>query len=574
MKIYLGEQAVGLGSYVEVGNGENLDDELFIQDDLIDSLTEKLKKKGAGLILPELSNPASADKIIEGYQAVDGEGKLITGTSKAVETEDATATADKILKGEIAYVKGEKITGMSTAVETEDATATEADIVSGKTAYVNGKKVTGAYSGTEINGIIERYKVYAGESISAGDFVSYLNGTPEIGSSILVANSNSNGSTFSAVALTDNKVFIAFSGSQTELYGKVCTIDGKTITAGATKTINGSYGSAMGLSVTKLTDTKVFIAHSANTAYDVCGTVCTISGSTITSGSKITIYTNSSYQVGMNVNVCTLSENSVFITFPYSNRTLYAAVCTISGTTITAGTIAQIASTTNSGWYGKIVPLSSNKVFIAYTQETTTLNSTYSLQCAVCTINGTKITKNTDTQLNTEIRMYQTRDIVLLNSNKVFIVSSNNPSDSTCYGIVCGVNSDNTVTYGDLIQLNTSKCDYINAVLLSGNRIFIAYKDATTDDVYYTVCIVDGNSFAVGEHKILDESYPCYITIDATLVAEDKVFVGYGYDEDYCYLRGIIISLASGLTSYTSGIFGIAKESGTGGDTIEVYVPN
>lgn len=90
---------------------------------------------------------AQPEDVVVGKTFTSVAGAVVTGTyapTSGLDTSDATATADTILSGKTAYVKGSKVTGTCTYdADTSDATAAASDIASGKTAYVNGTKITG-----------------------------------------------------------------------------------------------------------------------------------------------------------------------------------------------------------------------------------------------------------------------------------------------------------------------------------------------------------------------------------------------------------------------------------------------
>ena len=79
--------------------------------------------------------------IPKGYH--DGNGKI--QVSSLAEVTPGTATANKLLHGETAWVNGVQITGemYQYVTDASDTTATEYDIREGKTAYIQGHKVTG-----------------------------------------------------------------------------------------------------------------------------------------------------------------------------------------------------------------------------------------------------------------------------------------------------------------------------------------------------------------------------------------------------------------------------------------------
>lgn len=60
----------------------SIDTELETQDDLIAQLQSAVDglPEAGGVELPDLLNPATSDEILEGYEAVDGNGNLLVGT--------------------------------------------------------------------------------------------------------------------------------------------------------------------------------------------------------------------------------------------------------------------------------------------------------------------------------------------------------------------------------------------------------------------------------------------------------------------------------------------------------------
>ena len=285
----------------------------------------------------------------------------------------------------------------------------------------------GVKGGLDINGIIEDYYVYAGEKVSAGDFVEFINGiassTKETSVDTLITSSvetdymfpvllsNGNvficygtrvgstlygmvcsvegakivpgtqttlstqagaGQVFSAELLSNDNIFIAYRHGNTSkeryLYGMTVEVEGTTLTVKNTKQLaSGTYAGYYGLVIkTILIDTdKIYVAHSYQNNYALAGLVVSVSSSlSITTGTDVEV---GGFGNGSNIEMYLglLEPNKVFIACGESDE-LYGYIAQVSNTTISLGNIATISTVQNASYYASIVPLSSDKVFIAH----------------------------------------------------------------------------------------------------------------------------------------------------------------------------------------------------------------
>lgn len=132
---------------------------LTAQDNLIAQISTVLESKSAGN-LPTLSNPATADIIPVGYEAIDSEGNLITGNGYSL----GNATIADVPK-DITFTSKNGLNLTGTGENLGDATA--ADVLTGKTfTSKNGMKLVGSLlqgiTGTPAKMVCNAGTYYAG----------------------------------------------------------------------------------------------------------------------------------------------------------------------------------------------------------------------------------------------------------------------------------------------------------------------------------------------------------------------------------------------------------------------------
>ena len=449
----------------------------------------------------------------------------------------------------------------------------------------------------EINGIIQDYYVYAGENVNAGDFVEFVQGVArkemvESSDTVIMESANAAKKSIHSVLLTSNTVFIAYNNNDGYLRGIVCTIEGASITPGTSVTIKSSSYADTGVSIAKLSNTKVFVTYCDDTQGHLNAAICTIDGNVITVAATKPQISAGTY-AGDIASAVALSSTKVFVAHSYgssSGKKLRGVVCTISGTTITVGTDTTLSDTTYTGNVISVVKLTNTSVFIAHGYS----SSDY-LYGMVCIIDGTTITAGTDKKIigtsDTGLRI----SAVAINSTSVFIAHSKN---GYIGGIVCTIDGT-TITAGTDVTLFTSAGNSLertpSVALLSGNRVFVSCGAPTAD--YYLqgiVVLVDGTTITPGELTLLDATDSAGYNTSTIVMEEDKVFIAHSKTAKY-YLYANLFS-ADNMTIYngmpittyetqvrtakSTPCNGLAKTGGIGGtssghnEQVSIYVPN
>jgi hypothetical protein len=202
-------------------------------------------------------------------------------------------------------------------------------------------------------------------------------GIVEVDSShLIVCSANTNGSTIYSyyVTFTDTTLTVpsaqskTLSGAMQQAYGASLvklsstnyiigfavsgsmaaigfTLSGATITYGTQNSfVSAADGYPTQQSLVALTSTTAYFSYGVGTAnpYELFAVVLTITGTTITSGTPLSLATNTS-QFSYNYS---FAQNGSIVTIYRVAASTYAIACTVSGTTITKGTAVTALSST------------------------------------------------------------------------------------------------------------------------------------------------------------------------------------------------------------------------------------
>lgn len=297
-------------------------------------------------------------------------------------------------------------------------------------------------------------------------------------------------------ALSPTSVFIAH-GYNNTLHGMVCTISGNTITPGVDTNLSSNIGNSaqVNLSIVTLSSTSVFITHCVNgSSLYLYGIVCNISGLSIAPGTDTQI--SSTIYTGAYSSVTVLSPTSVFVAHSFNSAYyLHGMVCTISGTTITPGTDVELDTYINLCAVSTVT-LTPNSVAIVYI-STATQHPMYS---TVCTITGTVVTKGKIGTVIGGTGSTASLSTVALSSISVLVFFADN-SNQALDGVIITLDAVGLLEVGAVTFINTTanSGNYISATVLSTLGVFIAHNNDLTN------CLA-GQIFSRAVNKVISIS--------------------------------------------------------------------
>lgn len=216
------------------------------------------------------------------------------------------------------------------------------------------------------------------------------------------------------------------------------------------------------------------------------------------------------------------------------------------------GTSTKLSTDRNFGFYGKVVTLSENKVFIATSGETSSIGSYYELFGMVCTISETTITAGINVNLSSYQESAKTVSIVVLNKNKVFVAFSDD--DIRLYGIVCSVSGVNISTGSRaIIEYSTKSGQCISAVALNENTVLIAHSYSIYYSLNAVVCKISGTNITVGTDTQLSTVQYSGNTISATLLTNNSIIIMHSYGQNL-YLNKMVITITDAVITVKTDV--------------------
>jgi hypothetical protein len=416
----------------------------------------------------------------------------------------------------------------------------------------------------KVEGILNSYVVAPNETINAGQFVDYINNRAYVGG-VNTFENNSTVYTSSGVLLSDNKVLIAYGDStQNKIISKIGTITGSTITWSTGYVVENNTTAYDSSSLVKINENTVVIAytHMGNNYY---GTVKigTITNNTITWGSAFVFHAQTTGFKNIVIN-----EAKTHLVLGYIGSSIAKSRVAVinADNTLTWQNAGDINN--NSANFVNVQFLDNSKVVAVFNYQ----QSFYTYgRIKTGTISNNFLSWNSDRSIEGISQGITYPTVSVLNKNKI-LVSGNSTSNNQARAVV-GTVSGSEFSWGTSIVFEGSG-DYFNAQTLSETQVVVYYVRTNNDyNVFTSLFTVPKGSTTITSSNYWFQSPVIKTYYVGTVKLSSERVMGLFSNANQNNRGDALIFEDARLISGTSleKVFGVAKTSGTAGQTVEVY---
>ena len=333
--------------------------------------------------------------------------------------------------------------------------------------------------------------------------VGETSGTESIGSPDVFNNALTS-HTAAVYDTANDKVVIAYRDNGNSNYGTaiVGTVSGSSISFG-TEVVFESSGASYVEATYDVASGKVVIAYRDFSDSYGRAIVGTVSGTTISFGTKQVFSTTGSIeQISI---VYAETQEKVVIAYRDSGTNGEAVVGTVSGTSISFGTVVEFY-TGGSGDYAVVYNPTDSNVIIGFRADSTT-----SGEAIVGTISGTSISFGSQNRFSENNVNYIKGTYDVAAQRVVFVYSDG--TDGSKGKAVVGSISGNTITFGTEVVFNNASTTYPDVNYhVAGQRVVVAYTNESGSLNYGTFIVgaVSGTSITFGSPAVFESASTDY----------------------------------------------------------------
>lgn len=284
------------------------------------------------------------------------------------------------------------------------------------------------------------------------------------------------GSTINTLKL-DNDVVVTLYNPSSSVKAVVSNISHDTATSGTVATVVAS--NVRGIRATVIGTNKFAAVYEDTSDNKLYGVICTVSGTTITSGTPVKLYDAETVN-SRTFDICKLDTDKFLVTFVnLSSDDPLAVACTVSGTVITAGSSTQIEASTSVG-ATMCEQMTTDEAIVFYNDGT-------NISCKFLSVSGTTVSLSsaaTDLYAGTFNLETSNSGIIILDTENILLYAYESGSGLRISRLI---NLD-TTNYGTAPQYNSTSDTYLfgaskpSFLINVGNNIIgHLYEDASGD---------------------------------------------------------------------------------------------